>query len=73
MCWAPITPLFIFNQNLGSLEILLGFFIFFLLDWIGIDFLCFEVGFRLYSFLLFGLNFIKFKCHSYFLSTEFLC
>jgi hypothetical protein len=26
-CWAPTTPFFFFNQNLGSLEILLGFFV----------------------------------------------
>ena len=41
--------------------------------WIGIGFLFFEVGLSLYSFLLFGLNFMKFKFHFVFLSTEFWC
>ena len=43
------------------------------LDWSGIGLFCFKVGLSLYSFLLFGLNFMKFKCHFVLLSTEFWC
>ena len=43
------------------------------LDWSGIGFLCFEVGLSLYSFLLFGLNFMKFKFYFVLFSTEFWC
>ena len=41
-CWAPTTPFFIFNQNLGSLKIFLGFFgFFFPFELIGLVLVCF--------------------------------